>query len=473
MAGPAAAVAAWPKAFTSAVCLIPPRAIWPRIQECRVFNDKSFTRWPPHVNLLYPFVEARHFPKAAQLCREALAGVQPFEVALRELDWFEHGPRSCTLWVRPEAEELAGVQAALASAFPQCTDLSSDPGRGITAFTPHLSLGQWRGAAAVAAAAAEQRAGAWARPAAFQAGGVALIAREGYEHPFSVRWFVPFGGGQPRQLDVPYIATVGEPCPLLAAAGSAAAVAAAGGVNGGSGGGSSDAPAPARAEFGLGSARPDGSVWVLSYGANMSPTKLSGVRGIAPLESLPAALPGWRLAFVHRGAMGSLVPLAPGERGPAGLGAVHGVLHRLGAADYGRLINMEHEYLPVEVEAVPYGTSSPLPAVALVTPEDKRIADGLPPIQRYLSLLQEGAAHHQLDPGYVAWLNSLQGIDRRERGDAYYTAAGSGEPLPALPKIRTGSQPRQGGGRGRGRRGGGGRRSGDEVPQQRRVQRQQ
>lgn len=51
MAGAAAAAAAWPKAFTSAVCLIPPRAIWPRIQECRVFNDKSFTRWPPHVNL--------------------------------------------------------------------------------------------------------------------------------------------------------------------------------------------------------------------------------------------------------------------------------------------------------------------------------------------------------------------------------------------------------------------------------------
>lgn len=42
--------------------------------------------------------------------------------------------------------------------------------------------------------------------------------------------------------------------------------------------------------------------------------------------------------------MGNLVPLAPGEAGPAGLGAVHGVLHRLSAADYGRLCCMEHEY---------------------------------------------------------------------------------------------------------------------------------
>ena len=28
-------------------------------------------------------------------------------------------------------------------AFPDCTDLSHDPARGITAFKPHLSLGQW------------------------------------------------------------------------------------------------------------------------------------------------------------------------------------------------------------------------------------------------------------------------------------------------------------------------------------------
>jgi hypothetical protein len=39
---------------------------------------------------------------------------------------------------------LLAVQAALESAFPGCNDLSSDPSRGISAFTPHLSLGQWQ-----------------------------------------------------------------------------------------------------------------------------------------------------------------------------------------------------------------------------------------------------------------------------------------------------------------------------------------
>ena len=82
----------------------------------------------------------------------------------------------------------------------------------------------------------------------------------------------------------------------------------------------------------------------------------------------------------------------------------------------------------------------------------------------YLSLLQEGAHHWELDPRYTAWLDSLPSVDSRDRGDAYYTAAASGEPLPALPKIRTGSQPQQGRGGGRGGRGGGrggGRRSGE------------
>lgn len=38
---------------------------------------------------------------------------------------------------------LVALQSALQGAFPGCTDLSDDPQRDITRFTPHLSLGQW------------------------------------------------------------------------------------------------------------------------------------------------------------------------------------------------------------------------------------------------------------------------------------------------------------------------------------------
>ena len=352
-------------------------------------------------------------------------------MTLAEPSFFEHG-RSCTLWLRPDSAsdgellvisiscpccltrvsssgcahsrmphgqhssaqmhehtgspcshcsllpaELLAVQAALERAFSQCSDLSSDAARGITAFTPHLSLGQWRSRADVQAAAAQLAAG-WS-PLSFEVAGVGLMSRQGFEDPFQLDWFVPLHGGEPVAVGAPYIATVGDSTGLPAAADA----------------GNSSGSDHWSSFFGIGAAQQDGSVWQFAYGANMAPRKLNGARGLHPLESLPASLPGWRLAFTHRGGkldqcmranlaemvagrvtdfgthapvathamlarsprvptnlqpfhlltgMGNLVPLAPGETGPAGLGAVHGVVHRLSAADYGRLCCMEHEY---------------------------------------------------------------------------------------------------------------------------------
>jgi hypothetical protein len=68
----------------SAICLVPPRRVWQQIQEIRCFKDKSFVRWPPHVNLLYPFYEDQGdtFARAAKRCSEALQGFSAFQVQL-------------------------------------------------------------------------------------------------------------------------------------------------------------------------------------------------------------------------------------------------------------------------------------------------------------------------------------------------------------------------------------------------------
>ena len=102
--------------------------------------DKGFCRWPPHINLLYPFVSDNSGPQfeaAAAAASTALAPFAAFDVTLRQLRSFDHG-RSSTLWLEPEADALCAVQAALAAAFPACTDLSDDPRRGITRFVPHV-----------------------------------------------------------------------------------------------------------------------------------------------------------------------------------------------------------------------------------------------------------------------------------------------------------------------------------------------
>lgn len=53
----------------AAVCLIPPAYLWHVVQRVRCRHDKSFLRWMPHVNLLYPFHDPSSFHDAAR-CRK-------------------------------------------------------------------------------------------------------------------------------------------------------------------------------------------------------------------------------------------------------------------------------------------------------------------------------------------------------------------------------------------------------------------
>ena len=54
------------KVYTSTVALVPPEEAWLAIQQAREsLRDKGLYRWPPHINLLYPFVPEEHFAQAA------------------------------------------------------------------------------------------------------------------------------------------------------------------------------------------------------------------------------------------------------------------------------------------------------------------------------------------------------------------------------------------------------------------------
>ena len=66
----------------TAVAIALPRSLSEQIQELRIFNDKGFVRWPPHINLLYPFAAdaGNSFPLAAETLASALRSVPPFKV---------------------------------------------------------------------------------------------------------------------------------------------------------------------------------------------------------------------------------------------------------------------------------------------------------------------------------------------------------------------------------------------------------
>jgi 2'-5' RNA ligase len=177
----------------SAVVLIPPGEAWEPIQAIRRDHDRQFRRWMPHVTLLYPFLPRTDLDGALRAAEEALATIAPFEVTLRRLDAFQHRGGTSTLWLAPEPKDaLVAVQQALLRAFPDCDAVN----RFASGFTPHLSVGQARGAEAVSAL--RRALEPWA-PLTFTARHVSVIVRE--PPPRDVfRTFadVPFGGGDAR-----------------------------------------------------------------------------------------------------------------------------------------------------------------------------------------------------------------------------------------------------------------------------------
>lgn len=173
----------------SAIVLVPPPEVWAPIQAIRRVHDRQFRRWMPHITLLYPFLERDQLPGALPAARDALADLAPIEVVLARAGAFRHRGGTATVWLAPEpTEALVAVQQRLVRRFPGC----DATGRFSGGFTPHLSVGQARDAAALRAL---ERELASVEPLRFTASHATVIVREA--PPADVfRAFadLPFGG---------------------------------------------------------------------------------------------------------------------------------------------------------------------------------------------------------------------------------------------------------------------------------------
>ncbi|KZF22178.1 hypothetical protein L228DRAFT_268663 [Xylona heveae TC161] len=88
--------------YKSALVLLPPASITPPIQSLRRVHDRNFRRWPPHINLIYPFLAQ----PSAQLESNILPRLQKtaqciprFTVNLSKISHFRHGPKSATIYL--------------------------------------------------------------------------------------------------------------------------------------------------------------------------------------------------------------------------------------------------------------------------------------------------------------------------------------------------------------------------------------
>ena len=178
--------------YRSALVVMPPESSWEEIQTIRQKHDKSFTRWMPHINLVYGFLPEKHFEAAAKVLQAELAKIPAFEVTLESFAQFSHRA-SNTVFLQPDFGSqgvLKSFQARLEGLFPHCDEQGRKSDKG---FTPHLTVAQFKkGEAEDKERMIKRWNRAW-RPKTFPVKEIFLISRRD-DQPFEIRHAIPLLG---------------------------------------------------------------------------------------------------------------------------------------------------------------------------------------------------------------------------------------------------------------------------------------
>lgn len=120
----------------TALCAIPPRNLWPRIDRLRSRYDKAYGKWPPHINLVYPFVQVDALPRAVEAVQSAVTRYQRSSIRTRldSADIFKHRHDN-TIFICDDGENnpLMCLRCAVLEALGQ-EDLGS--------YRVHMTIGQ-------------------------------------------------------------------------------------------------------------------------------------------------------------------------------------------------------------------------------------------------------------------------------------------------------------------------------------------
>ncbi|KAJ4165387.1 hypothetical protein LMH87_007021 [Akanthomyces muscarius] len=120
----------------TALCIIPPQSLWPAINRLRSLNDKAYAKWPPHINLAYPFVHPDLVADAADILLQLdLSDVLPLRASITDADAFVHDKHN-TLYLKPDAATATDLH-----------ELVNKVRAGLgwqtqSIYNPHLTVGQ-------------------------------------------------------------------------------------------------------------------------------------------------------------------------------------------------------------------------------------------------------------------------------------------------------------------------------------------
>mmetsp|Transcript_18851 Transcript_18851/g.39508 ORF Transcript_18851/g.39508 Transcript_18851/m.39508 type:complete len:409 (+) Transcript_18851:62-1288(+) len=211
------------KSHCMTICMVPPpsaKVAWKQLSDARrECRDPGFHRWPPHANMLYPFLEPIYDSggesgglisgetmdekREAFICdvvgfiSKATQRCAPFEVTIDTFGTFG-GKHRGVLWAYPRSsttfldgsndeEPLIRLQTLLEEKFPMCNDTRKAGGK----FNPHITLSHYVNVTDALAAKHEVEA-KWT-PVSFNLQEIYLLERRGDEGQFKILATIPLG----------------------------------------------------------------------------------------------------------------------------------------------------------------------------------------------------------------------------------------------------------------------------------------
>lgn len=125
----------------SALVILPTTDRWSLIEPHREAFDPSFSRWPPHINLLWPFFDLSDsqddeenilLPLRLLLCQ-----LLSFTAEIEEIDTFVENNISFMKLNEQSTRHVKQLYDQLKKLFPQCCTNSRN------SFNPHLTIAQF------------------------------------------------------------------------------------------------------------------------------------------------------------------------------------------------------------------------------------------------------------------------------------------------------------------------------------------
>jgi poly(A) polymerase Pap1/uncharacterized protein (UPF0248 family)/2'-5' RNA ligase len=110
----------------TALSIVPPRHLWAPVDRLRALYDRAYEKWPPHINLIYPFVTPDPLPRVADKIQEALQAREDannIRLSLDAVGVFSHPRHGNTIYLRDSDQErlsnLAGLRNSILEALGQ------------------------------------------------------------------------------------------------------------------------------------------------------------------------------------------------------------------------------------------------------------------------------------------------------------------------------------------------------------------